>query len=165
MNVIEKISHARRVRLRAIAVWLVFLAIVFAVAAFGAQFTPGAWYQTLAKPAWTPPSWLFAPVWTVLYAMIATAAALVWLRAPHVSIALGLWGLQLVLNGLWSWLFFGLERPGLAALDIVTLLVAIVATSVTFRPVSRAAALLMMPYALWVAYATALNLAIWNLNR
>ena len=143
---------------------LVFLAVTFAVAAIGAQFMPGPWYTALAKPAWTPPGWLFGPVWTVLYVMIAISAWLVWQRQPRVSPALALWVAQLALNGIWSWLFFGLERPGLAAIDIVVLLAAIIATALAFARESRPAALLLVPYALWVSFATALNLAIWRLN-
>lgn len=160
----EPVGRDGRPWLRALLVWLAFLGIVLAVAALGAQFAPGAWYAALTKPGWTPPSGLFAPVWTALYVMIATAGALVWLRAPHAGPALGFWAAQLALNGLWSWLFFGLERPGLAALDIVALLAAIIATVVACWRVTRAAALLLLPYAAWVAYATALNLAIWRLN-
>ena len=143
---------------------VVFLAVTFAVAAFGAQFLPGPWYETLAKPGWTPPPWLFGPVWSVLYLMIATSAWLVWLRRPRVSAPLAVWVLQLVLNGIWSWLFFGLQRPDLAALDIVVLLVAIAVTAGMFARVSRMAALLLLPYFFWVSFATALNVAIWRLN-
>jgi tryptophan-rich sensory protein len=149
---------------RQILCLLGFLAITFAAAALGAQFMPGPWYAELAKPAWTPPNWLFGPVWTVLYVMIAVAAWLVWQRESRIGTPLILWGLQLGLNGVWSWLFFGLERPGLAVLDIVALLVTIAATVLAFARVSRAAALLLLPYLAWVAFATALNIAIWQLN-
>ena len=143
---------------------LFFLAITFAVASFGALFMPGPWYAALEKPAWTPPSWLFGPVWTVLYVMIAVAGWLVWQRESRVGTPLVLWGAQLALNGVWSWLFFGLERPGLAALDIVVLLVLIATTALAFMRVSRVAALLLVPYLAWVGFATALNIAIWRLN-
>jgi tryptophan-rich sensory protein len=143
---------------------LVFFAITFAIAAVGALFTPGPWYEALAKPAWTPPGWVFAPVWTALYAMIAVAGWLIWSARARIDSALLLWGVQLALNGIWSWLFFGLENPGLAAVDIVVLLLAIVATIRAFAPVSRPAAALLLPYALWVGFATALNIAIWRLN-
>lgn len=150
--------------MRRLAPGIVFLALTFAVASFGAQFAPGAWYRALAKPAWTPPTWVFAPVWTVLYVLIAVAAWLVWLQRRRLDLPLVLWLGQLALNGAWSWLFFGLERPGLAALDIVALLAAILVTMMAFARVSRPAALLLVPYALWVGYAAALNLAIWRLN-
>jgi len=143
---------------------IAFLAVTFAVAAFGAQFMPGPWYEALAKPGWTPPPWLFGPVWTVLYIMIATAAWLVWLRRPRISAPLVVWAAQLALNGIWSWVFFGLQRPGLAALEIVVLLLAIAVVTGMFARVSRTAALLMLPYLFWVGFATALNIAIWRLN-
>ncbi|NIW24452.1 MAG: hypothetical protein GWN29_07735 [Gammaproteobacteria bacterium] len=143
---------------------LVFLAITFGVAAFGAQFMPGPWYAALAKPAWTPPNWVFGPVWTVLYVMIAVSGWLVWRAQPRFGLALGLWSAQLGLNAIWSWLFFGLERPGLAAIDILVLLGTILATAYVFARISKTAALLLLPYALWVGFATALNIAIWMLN-
>lgn len=149
---------------RAIAYLLIFLVITFGAAAFGAQFMPGPWYAALAKPAWTPPNWLFGPVWTVLYVLIALSAWLVWRAQPRRGVPLGLWFAQLGLNTTWSWLFFGLERPGLAAIDIIVLLSVIIATAVAFARVSRPAALLLVPYVLWVAFATALNIAIWQLN-
>ncbi|MDH3420105.1 MAG: tryptophan-rich sensory protein [Gammaproteobacteria bacterium] len=149
---------------RAIVYLLGFLVITFGAAAFGAQFMPGPWYAALVKPAWTPPNWLFGPVWTVLYVLIALSAWLVWRAQPRLSVPLGLWFAQLGLNAIWSWLFFGLERPGLAAIDIVALLVAIIATAVAFARASRTAAFLLLPYALWVGFATALNIAIWRLN-
>ena len=143
---------------------IVFLLLTFAVASFGALFLPGPWYAALAKPTWTPPGWLFGPVWTVLYVMIAMAAWLVWQHRARVDTALVLWAAQLILNGAWSWLFFGLERPGLALLDIVALLAAIAATAIAFARISRIAALLLAPYFAWVAFAAALNFAIWRLN-
>jgi len=141
-----------------------FLVVTFVAASFGALFMPGEWYAALTKPAWTPPNWVFGPVWTVLYVLIAVSAWLVWRAQPRLSSALGLWLGQLGLNGVWSWLFFGLQRPGLAAIDIVVLLVAIGATAYMFARVSRPAALLLLPYACWVGYATTLNIAIWHLN-
>lgn len=150
--------------MRRVVPGLVFLAATFAVAAIGAQFLPGPWYAALAKPTWTPPGWLFGPVWTVLYVTIAISAWLAWIKQPRFGPALALWFVQLALNGIWSWLFFGLERPGLAAIDIVVLLAAIVATALAFVRVSRPAALMLVPYVLWVSFATALNLAIWRLN-
>jgi tryptophan-rich sensory protein len=142
----------------------VFLVLTFAAATLGAQFMPGPWYAALAKPAWTPPNWIFAPVWSVLYVLIAVAAWLVWRRRPTVTLPLVLWLMQLGLNAAWSWLFFGLERAGLAAIDITLLLATIIATTVAFARVSRLAAALFTPYLLWVAYAAALNIAIWQLN-
>lgn len=157
-------SRRRRVPGETIFCLLGFLAITFAAASFGAQFLPGPWYAALAKPAWTPPDWVFTPVWTVLYFLIAVSGCLVWEREWRIGLPLGLWLVQLGLNAAWSWLFFGLERPELAAIDIIVLLTAILATAYAFARVSRPAALLLVPYALWVSYATALNVAIWRLN-
>lgn len=140
-----------------------FLAATAATAFFASRFEPGQWYETLTKPPWTPPDWLFAPVWALLYLGIAVAGWLVWREAPRtLSAPLALWVAQLVLNAAWSWLFFGLHRPGAALVDIVLLLAAILAFIVAARPVSRAAAWLFVPYALWVGYATTLNLYIWR---
>lgn len=140
-----------------------FLVVVFAVAAIGAAFTPGEWYATLAKPSWNPPNWLFGPVWTLLYIMIAVSGWLAW-QQDGKSLAMSLYALQLVLNAAWSWLFFGRHAIGLALVDIVLLLLAIVATIFLFWPLSRLAAGLLVPYALWVGFAMMLNAAIWRLN-
>lgn len=143
-----------------------FLLAVFAVAFTASRFRPGEWYQALQKPAWTPPDWLFAPVWTLLYLAIAVAGWLVWRgRDGPGSTALSFWVAQLVLNGLWSWLFFGLHRPDLALLDIVLLDAAIVGFVMSAMPISRLGAGLFVPYGLWVAYATALTFSIWQANR
>jgi tryptophan-rich sensory protein len=143
-----------------------FLLAVFAVAFTASRFRPGEWYQALQKPPWTPPDWLFAPVWTVLYLAIAVAGWLVWRgRDGQGSTALSFWVAQLVLNGLWSWLFFGLHRPDLALFDIVLLDAAIVGFVMSALPISRLAAGLFVPYGLWVAYATALTFSIWQANR
>jgi tryptophan-rich sensory protein len=96
--------------------------------------------------------------------MIALSAWLVWRAQPRFGVPIGLWCAQLALNTIWSWLFFGLERPDLAAGDIVVLLGTIVATAYAFAGMSRTAALLLLPYGLWVGFATALNIAIWRLN-
>jgi tryptophan-rich sensory protein len=141
--------------------WLV---LCFAAAAVGARYKPGAWYAGLRKPAWNPPKWLFAPVWTLLYAMMAVAAWLVW-RDVGLSREVGLFVVQLVLNAAWTWLFFGLKRPGLAFADIVALWLAILATLVAFWSVRPLAALLLAPYLAWVTFAAALNAALWRLNR
>jgi tryptophan-rich sensory protein len=144
---------------------LVFVALVAVAALSGARFQPGDWYLALAKPAWTPPGWLFAPVWTLLYLAIAVAGWLVWRAASRRRGApLALWGAQLVLNGIWSWLFFGLHRPDLALVDIALLWAAIGAFVLAARPVRLAAAGLFVPYWLWVTFAAALNFAIWRLN-
>lgn len=142
----------------------VFIAVVAAVATFGAQFGQGAWYADLAKPSWNPPGAVFGPVWTALYICIAVAGWLVWRRVGRIDPSLAVWIVQLVLNGAWSWLFFGLHRPDLALLDIVLLLVTIVVFIVLARRHSAVASWLFVPYALWVAFATALNFTIWRMN-
>ena len=147
----------------------VSLAVCFGAAGFGSMLTTpsiGQWYATLAKPAWTPPNWVFGPVWSLLYLAMAVAAWLVWRRVgfPHASSALNLFAVQLVLNICWSAIFFGAHRPGLAFAEILLLWLAILATMVAFRPLSRAAAWLLVPYLFWVAYAAVLNFSIWRLN-
>lgn len=126
------------------------------------------WYPTLRKPSYQPPTWLFAPVWTTLYAMMGIAMHLVAEQRPAdrsvVRIAKVLWGIQLVLNFLWSYLFFGRRAPLLALIDIAFLWLAIVLTTVAFAKVSRPAALLMLPYLLWVSFASLLNFDLWRLN-
>ncbi|HEU5401857.1 MAG TPA: TspO/MBR family protein [Terriglobales bacterium] len=146
-----------------------FIAICFLAAAIGSWFTAASvksWYPTLMKPAGTPPAWVFGPVWSTLYALMATAAWLVWKQrsAADVTLALALFFTQLALNATWSFLFFGLRRPGLALLEIAVLLAAIIATTSTFAQFSRPAFWLMTPYVVWVSYATYLNLGVWRLN-
>jgi translocator protein len=148
---------------------IAWVLVCFGASAVGAIFTTAKipeWYATLIKPDWTPPSWLFGPVWTLLYAMMAVAAWMVWKRSGFAGAkaALGMFLFQLALNSMWSWLFFGRERPDWAAIEIVILWFAIVATIVLFRRHSGIAAGLMVPYILWVTFATALNIAIWRLN-
>src|SRR4051812_1309385 len=120
-------------------------------------------YQGLVQPSWAPPSWLFGPVWTVLYAMIAVAGWLVWRRTGWTR-ALTVYAVQLVLNAVWTPIFFGFGQYGLALADIVVLWVLIGVTVVLFRPISRTAAWLLVPYWAWVTFATALNAAIWHAN-
>jgi tryptophan-rich sensory protein len=120
-------------------------------------------YQSLEQPAWAPPSWLFGPVWTVLYVMIAVSGWLVWRRTGWTT-ALSVYAVQLVLNAVWTPIFFGFGEYGLALADIVVLWFLIGATVWLFRPVSRAAAALLIPYWAWVSFATALNAWIWAHN-
>ena len=152
--------------------WLalaLFVVLCLGVSGIGGAVTAtsvGGWYQTLEKPAFNPPDWLFAPVWTVLYLMMAVAAWRVW-RAPASPArraALLAFAVQLALNLAWSFLFFGWRWIGGALVEIVVLLAAIAVTTGLFRRVDRAAGLLFVPYLLWVAYATALNAALWLLN-
>lgn len=124
------------------------------------------WYPTLESPPLTPPSWVFGPVWTVLFAAIGVAAYLVYRRRDHADrrVALGLFGVQLALNMSWSLVFFGLQWPAGALVVITALLIAIVATIRTFLPIDRRAALLLVPYLAWVTFATYLNVGFWALN-
>jgi translocator protein len=139
----------------------------FAAAVVGGFFTPGEWYAQLNKPAWNPPAWIFGPVWTALYLGMAVAAWLVWKRGGFAGapVALGLFLAQLLFNGAWSWLFFGLHRPGLALAEILVLWALILATLVAFWTVHRAAGLLFVPYLAWVSFASFLNFTLWRLNR
>jgi tryptophan-rich sensory protein len=125
------------------------------------------WYPDIQKPWWTPPSAVFGPVWTVLYLLMGVSAWLIWRNAEGSArrTALLIFVTQLVLNGIWSFLFFGCRSPGWAALEIVLLWSSIVTTVLVFARISRLAAGLLLPYLLWVSYAAALNVAIWNLNR
>jgi translocator protein len=142
---------------------LLFLALPLLVGTLGAVLGPDAWYAALAKPSWSPPSWVFAPVWTTLYLMMGVAAWLVW-RTQGGGTALVLWGVQLALNAAWTPLFFGLHRPDLAFAEIVTLWLFLLATVVACWRASATAGLLLIPYLAWVSFAAALNLAIWRLN-
>ena len=149
---------------------LVFIGICFAVAASGSVFTASSvktWYPGLLKPAGTPAPWVFGPVWSTLYLLMAAAAWLVWRQRIHedVRLALALFMAQLILNGLWSFVFFGLRRPGAALVEIVFLLVAIAVTAMQFAKHSRLAFWLMTPYCAWVIYASYLNFGIWRLNK
>lgn len=140
--------------------------LCYGAALFAGRIPVGEWYAGLAKPAWTPPGWVFAPVWTVLYGMMAAAAWLVWKGRGFsgARLALALFGAQLGLNVAWTWLFFGLQRPGLAAVDIALLWAAILATVLAFWRFRRLAGVLLVPYLAWVTFAAALNLEIWRLN-
>ena len=125
------------------------------------------WYKTIEKPIFTPPNYLFGPVWTVLYIMMGIAAGIVWSRGTHhiwVKTALYHFVFQLLFNALWSLVFFGLEKPLWALVVILILFVLILLTIKWFKVVSKNAAYLLIPYALWVLFATALNFEIWRLN-
>ncbi|WP_127596848.1 TspO/MBR family protein [Nitratireductor alexandrii] len=142
----------------------IFIVLVILTAASGAVFKPGSWYETLRKPSWTPPNWAFPTVWTILYIMIAYAGWSVWAAAGW-SLPLLFWAAQLVLNGMWSWLFFGLRRMGLALGDVALLWLAIAGFIVTAWPVSQLAALLFAPYLVWVTIAGLLNFSVLRLNE
>jgi len=160
-------DHAKRHGGLASLIGLLFsLMLVAAIAAVGGQFSPDAWYQGIAKPSWTPPGGLFGPVWTFLYASMAVAAWLVW-REHYTRIAtsaLGVYILQLILNAIWSWVFFGLHQIGVALADLIVLWIFIVTTTVMFWKVRPVAGILLFPYVAWVTFAGILNYAIWILN-
>ncbi|MFN7126108.1 MAG: TspO/MBR family protein [Allorhizobium sp.] len=124
---------------------------------------PGDWYQSLEKPFFNPPPWLFGPVWTTLYVLIGVAGARIWQRAPK-SAAMQLWFAQMAFNLMWSPSFFGLQNPELALAVIVGMLVTIVAFMVKARPIDRISTLLFVPYLTWVTFAGILNLSIAWLN-
>lgn len=138
--------------------------------AIGTIFTSSSiptWYTTLNKPSFNPPNWIFGPVWTILFLLMGIALFLVWQKGIHkkeVKIAITIFGIQLVLNTLWSILFFGLQSPQYALVEIVFLWIAIVATIITFYKVSKCAAALLLPYILWVSFAAYLNYTLGMLN-
>ena len=148
---------------------VVFLVVCFAAAGIGGAVTTpkiGTWYAPLAKPSWNPPNWIFGPVWSALYFCMAVAAWLVWRQGGfwQARMPLGLFGVQLALNVLWSCIFFGLENPGLAFVEVLVLWVAIAATMIVFWQRSMIAGILFVPYLAWVSFASFLNFMIWRLN-
>lgn len=157
---------ARRTYIRIILAIAICLLIGF-LGAMATASSVSSWYTTLNKPFFTPPNWLFGPVWTVLYVMMGWAAGLIWSRGFHhlwVKSALYAFGIQLLLNGSWSIVFFGLRSPVWALVIIVLLAVMIIVTIRQFRVVNKTAAWLLAPYLAWVTFASALNLAIVVLN-
>jgi benzodiazapine receptor len=164
MNATMHTSPSGMRRWLALAGWLL---LCFAAASLGAVFMPGDWYAALKKPAWNPPGWVFGPVWSALYTMMAVAAWLVWQRGGFAAQRrpLGFFLAQLALNALWTPLFFGLHQPGVAFAEIVLLWLAIAWTIVAFWPVHRVAAGLLVPYLAWVSFAAVLNGTLWRLNR
>jgi benzodiazapine receptor len=148
---------------------VVCLALCFAAAALGSLMTMPSiptWYAGLEKPFFSPPNWIFGPVWTVLYALMAVALWRVWTlgHGSRLQAAALAFAVQFVLNVAWSGAFFGLHAPGLALLDIVALILAIIATMSAFARIDGRAAWMLAPYLAWVGFATALNAAIWWLN-
>jgi tryptophan-rich sensory protein len=131
------------------------------------QSSVNDWYTTLNKPSFNPPNWLFAPVWTVLYILMGISAGWVWAKGFHhkwVKTGLYHFGFQLLLNALWSIVFFGLKNPFMALLVIIALVIMLLLTIKWFKVVSKFAAILLIPYLLWVCFATLLNYNIWVLN-
>ena len=153
--------------------WISFVVFIFLcftveiVGSFWTKETVSTWYPTLVKPSWTPPDWVFGPVWSCLYIMIAVSGWLIY-RAEHShkrSVALMLYGGQLALNFIWSFLFFSLRSPALGLIDIVLLCLLISLTIIKAWWVRPLASLLLIPYLIWVMYATSLNAGIWLLNK
>jgi tryptophan-rich sensory protein len=165
--------HGPLSHFRAYLALLGFVAACLAVGVLGGLVTipnVAGWYRTIAKPGFTPPDWVFGPVWTTLYLGMAVAAWLVW-RVPAKAAgttartrALGLFWAQLILNCAWSFLFFGAKLLAVSAVEIVILLGLVGACAIAMGRIQKLAALLFLPYFLWVAYASALTVAIWWLN-
>lgn len=151
---------------------LVVVVSCLAVGYFSGMVTRSAiitWYPTLIKPSFNPPNWIFAPVWSMLYVMMGVAAGLVWGKIETekevVKSALVLFAVQLALNALWSYLFFGLKNPMLAGIEIILLWLMIYETYTKFVKINAIAGYLLIPYLLWVSFAMVLNGSIWWLNR
>ena len=153
----------RRKSIPGLIAWLL---LCFAAASLGAFFMPGDWYAALRKPSWNPPAWIFGPVWTALYTMMAVSAWLVWKRGGFAAQRkpLVLFLVQLALNALWTPLFFGFHLTGLAFVEIILMWLAIAATIAAFHKVHRPAAWLLVPYLAWVGFAAVLNGTLWRLN-
>ncbi|WP_339613469.1 TspO/MBR family protein [uncultured Rubinisphaera sp.] len=148
---------------------VVFIIVCLSAGGLGAIATTPeieGWYKMIAKPSWNPPGWIFGPVWTTLYIMMAIAVWLVWKQAGFKAAKLPLnsFGVQLLLNVAWSWIFFGMHRPGWAFAEIIVLWLAILATTILFFKKSKIAGGLMVPYLAWVSFASVLNFTIWRLN-
>ena len=143
------------------------IVLTFGAAYVGSRFPVDEWYTALSKPSWNPPNWLFGPVWSVLYILMAISAWLVWREEGLLGaiVPLSIFLLQLVLNAAWSWLFFGLHELGIAFVEIVTLWVAIVVNITLFWRLKPISGILLIPYLLWVTFASVLNYTLWRLNR
>ena len=147
--------------------FVAFAGVVATVAVLGSAITDtgmGSWYADLARPEWQPPSWVFGPVWTLLYLLIAVAGWMWWRERPAGETVTRWWAVQLTLNLAWTGVFFGLQRTGWALATIVALDAAIVICILVGWEIRRAASLVLLPYLAWTAFATALNLAIVRLN-
>ena len=142
-----------------------FLALVVLTAWLAGQFPAGEYYSLLNKPGWAPPGWLFGPVWSILYVLMAVAMWKVWESGQQARLgALAWWLLQLGLNAAWSWLFFGLTRIGWAMAELAVLIGLVILCIKAFSLISRSAAWLMLPYLLWLIFAFVLNFSLWSLN-
>ncbi len=142
------------------------LVLAFGAAFVGSRFPVDEWYTSLTKPPWNPPNWLFGPVWSVLYLLMAVSVWLVW-RKEGVSgaiLPLSVFLIQLILNAAWSWLFFGLHEPVFALIEILGLWLAILVNIILFWRMSSISGILLVPYLAWVTFAAFLNYTLWRLN-
>ncbi len=155
-----------RISSKGMTVLFIFVVIGFLPSLSGIFFGPGQWYESLLKPSWTPPGWLFGPVWTFLYLTIGVSGAMAWISSrPGQRVwAFSLYAAQLILNGMWSWLFFGLQSAGLALVCLLFLWLAIAGTTVSFYRIKKSAGILLVPYLLWTGFAGVLNAAIFAMN-
>jgi translocator protein len=150
--------------------FIINIAIPLAMGAIGAWFTSQyvkTWYVTLNKPSFNPPNWVFAPVWTTLFILMGIAAYLVWLKRKEVQYftrTVAIYLIQLVLNVMWSFLFFYAHEIGIALFEIIALLLAIIINAMVFYKIDKTAGLLFIPYILWVGFATILTYSIFSLN-
>lgn len=141
--------------------------VILIAASSGAIFKPGNWYKSLQKPRWTPPDWAFGTGWALLYPMIAYATWRAWDAGSGdaLTFAMLCFAVQITLNGAWSGIFFGLQRMGLAALELGCLWLSVLVSIIAYGAIDTVAGVLMLPYLAWVTFAGALNLSIWRLNR
>lgn len=147
---------------------IIICLLVGTIGSLATQTSIDTWYVGLIKPSWSPPNWIFAPVWITLYVLMGIAGGIVWNRGFYhkwVKIALYHFGFQLLLNGMWSIAFFGLQEPFLALLIISGLFILVIFTIKWFKVVNTSSAILLIPYLVWLAFATALNFEIWRLNH
>ena len=148
---------------------LVFILITLFAGFIGSLFTTpsiASWYAFINKPSFSPPNWLFAPVWSLLYILMGIAAFLIWQKRDNLKTkpALMFYGIQLILNTLWSIIFFGMHNPGLAFLEIIILWSFILITLIKFYKINKTSGILFIPYLIWVSFASILNFAVWMLN-
>ncbi len=150
-----------------IIIGIVGCLVVGFLSGFATSDAISGWYVDIVKPSFNPPNWIFGPVWTILYTLMGISAALVWHQGwekREVKIALSFFAIQLLLNGLWSIIFFGAQQLGLAFAEIILLWIMIVVCIILFSNINKTASYLLIPYLLWVSFATILNFNIWQLN-
>jgi len=141
--------------------------LIGALSAFSIKSSVNTWYATLDKPGFTPPNWLFTPVWSILYVIMGIAAGIVWARGFYhkwVKTALYHFGFQLLFNGLWSIVYFGFKRPLCGLMILLTLIILILLTIKWFKVINKTAAYLLIPYLIWICYIAIVNFSIWQLN-